>query len=871
MMAAQLSTSLPSDSLLYSFTPAVCSRGGTPSPPPVVGSRRARTQSVTGESVQRLEVNDSASDLQLSPRSPSILHLPGRAPGGGSGIAAVARSGSADRQSMAATLASISIGPGNTNPNAAANATTPLSSSSTPAAAAAAAPTAVASVMPLIVAGSSCCPGSAGSPRHPVSSSSSPTAASTGGLPKLEHPGGLHACGGNGGGVGGGKELPALIITGAGRRYSHSGGTEGCTAGVLESPTGGGGGGIVAGGEFVSGVAAVALRQGMLAPLRAAAATSALHADVVSAGGGGGGGGGGAKSQGWCGGGGAGGSVPSSSRRSSIAGPLDIGPIVLPCGISSPYTAACDVPSPVTPSPAASPAPLLSPPGRHPGPMAPLPGSPTTATAAMHVGRGLRADCSEGGPAATAADDDEEDDEASDGSSGDNLYCGSSAAGGGSTSSTIAHLRSINDDLQRAAGALSALHALPTRSRSDSGTAPMTAAAASSPPPPPPAALTGRQLQALKESAPELHSELRIAVRRAFQVICQEVARSAPRGRKLGSCVHECWATLDAFLEGTAELTSVMVENALAAAAVAPAGLSPHPPSAATSGGSHHGSGCHGGRHHPSCGTEGPHSHDPVREVERMRAANMDLQQQLEECQARLATAEATSTGPAAAAASTPGEAGGAHTGSTRAGCKGGGGTCPRPPAAFASPPQETCPGTSPRRGRHARAQQQQQQPRRESDPGVPSSTGDPGDGGFVSAGGGAPCAPREGRGAVLARTGSVVESCSGGRQVTFAAVVAAGNGSSGGGVESPRLFGGRTTQLTSSSSSGLPSRISSHAELVIEDDSSEEEAEEDGEEGTAAAGSSLEARRRRGLMHSASFAEWMEGRMAAAAAARRR
>ncbi|KXZ44978.1 hypothetical protein GPECTOR_60g756 [Gonium pectorale] len=284
------------------------------------------------------------------------------------------------------------------------------------------------------------------------------------------------------------------------------------------------------------------------------------------------------------------------------------------------------------------------------------------------------------------------------GSAGSSAEC---SLAGHTAASASELLAGVNDDLQRAAGALLALHAPACRPRSAAPNAP--------PPPPPP--VTAAQLTALRSSAPELHSELRVAVRRAFQVMRQAVAggggsAAAPTlsGRQLGSSVHECWATLDAFLEGTAELTMSLVEGALAArgsgGGASPSGLGRSKSRGGTRDGAApeaevevveeeadgaEGSGpgpVSGARRGGAGGTGGNSKmfklHDAVQELEELKILNDDLQRQLEESRARVAALEARAA---------EGDRGGG----------GGAAVSPRPPQPHATPPPDGAYGSSPR------------------------------------------------------------------------------------------------------------------------------------------------------------------------------
>eukprot|EP00198_Chlamydomonas_reinhardtii_P012306 XP_001701643.1 predicted protein [Chlamydomonas reinhardtii] len=358
-------------------------------------------------------------------------------------------------------------------------------------------------------------------------------------------------------------------------------------------------------------------------------------------------------------------------------------------------------------------------------------------------------------------------------------------------------LSEVNDDLQRAAGALQALHTPACRPRSAASPGGAAAAAAAAA-----AEMTTSQLSALSSSAPELHTELRSSLRRAFQVMRQELGGARGGGsaggggggggsaaaRQLSGCVHECWATLDAFLEGTAELTNMLVNGLLATRAAA---------AAAGSGG--------GGSKQPhrsaSRVAESERLADAQEEAEGLRRpvlvqnTNCTLRRQLEEMRGRLAEAEVLAE--AAEARATTAEARAAAIEAELAGSGGGAGGAsagPRPPGAapMASPPtSERAVGVSPRRGLHARDRR----------PDSASSNGSAGPAG------------------------------------------ASGGGADDGPSPSPpqKLF----------DRVGTAQRGQHRAEVVIEENDEEEE-------DWAVSPSSPEGRRRMLTMHTASFAEWV-------------
>lgn len=148
-------------------------------------------------------------------------------------------------------------------------------------------------------------------------------------------------------------------------------------------------------------------------------------------------------------------------------------------------------------------------------------------------------------------------------------------------------------------------------------------------------------------------------------------------GGRLVSCVHECWATLDAVLEGSAELTAALLREVLdireaAAATAVRTGARPTPPPA-TPGhapaasfrhsqscgqleGDDYGStgewgrhgvgpstfpGCEGAARPPGAGQLEQAPAALHQELEELRAANIVLQRQLHHCNAQLAAVHA--------------------------------------------------------------------------------------------------------------------------------------------------------------------------------------------------------------------------------------
>ncbi|GIL68430.1 hypothetical protein Vafri_21705 [Volvox africanus] len=155
---------------------------------------------------------------------------------------------------------------------------------------------------------------------------------------------------------------------------------------------------------------------------------------------------------------------------------------------------------------------------------------------------------------------------------------GGVAAGSEKNSSTEKAMFGITNDLQRAADALLALNAAAVRKHSPSPAAATTTTTTTTTKTPvkagaaamvPPAQLTRAQLLVVKDSAPGLHWDLRVALRRVFQMLRQELSRG-PEGRQFSSTAQECWSTLDNYFEGASELIGVLVDGALATASVQP-------------------------------------------------------------------------------------------------------------------------------------------------------------------------------------------------------------------------------------------------------------------------------------------------------------
>ncbi|KAG2425985.1 hypothetical protein HXX76_013356 [Chlamydomonas incerta] len=689
-MAAQVS-----DGLLYSFTPG----GRTGSSPsaapgsPLMSPRRLRTPSGAGDGCGNFE--DTTDALQLSPRSTSILNLPGRPPGMGVGFgggperpatsgSAADRVNSAGRQSMSGL---------------------PTSSTSTS--------------MPSLPQGG----GGSMRMRHSIAGSGGV------GLPKLELP---PAMGGPGGGPGGGGGMRRQSVPGSGL------GSELLSSSMDLPPFPG------AAADGATGVPQAGLSPrtlSPLAPLRPSTAQTPLGAGPFA------------------GPSGAAGATAAFLEASSDAplgaaarrrcsangGIMEAGSMPLLAAADNDTLSALPLPTAVS----------------HGG-TSPL--SPRRSHSLSMVGDSI----------------------------------GSGGLGGGgvldhATASTAATLLSeVNDDLQRAAGALQALHtpACRPRSAASPGSAAAAAAAAA-------AEMTTAQLGALSSSAPELHMELRSSLRRAFQVMRQELGGAGGGGgsgggsagaRQLSGCVHECWATLDAFLEGTAELTNMLVNGLLEAR------------SSAASSGSAGGGGGKQPNRSASRVAESERLADAQDEAEGLREANSGMRRQLEEMRGRLAEAEVlaeaaesrAATAEARAAAMEAELAGGGSGGGA-----GGSSAGPRPPGGamgagpMASPPtSERSVGVSPRRGLHARDRR----------PDSASSNGSAG-----PAGG-------------------------------------SGGGADGPSPAPPQKLFDRV---------GTAQRGQHRAEVVIE--------EEDGEEEEwAVSPTSPEGRRRMLTMHTASFAEWV-------------
>ncbi|GLC33766.1 hypothetical protein PLESTM_000108900 [Pleodorina starrii] len=543
-MTAQLSGGVVADSLLYSFTPAAVVRGGSPmaspaaAPPPLSSARRHRAQSVPGEPTHRgVELDDLHMELHVggSSRASATANLPSSSTTHNmasltSGSVAMApkppaigfsRCGSADRHQHhhgpSSSLASLAS----------------LASLTTFAAAGGGGGPGGSGPMPLISGGERGLPPM----RHSISGNSGI------GLPKLDLPAIVF-----GGGGGGPSDVP-----GSGRR-SLSGGfcDTAAAAAFLDMPL------SPAAAVFDGSAPPSPSRSSapaVLAPLRVSGAFAS------ACGGGGGGAEAAAGGGGWCGSGGGSFTAVGSRRYTPSAGvptaemgglPFSPGPL-LPCASESAVT------TPLTPNVPAVSNPVAPPRRSHS-----LSSRSPASTQRMLGDGGAAADDAAGGLGGSAAV----------AISPDAPSVADRERGGGSSNTAAKAMYDINNDLQRAAGALLALHAPMCRPRSPPTPAAAAAAitlagasAAPSPPPPsppPPSVLTASQLAALKESAPELQWELRVAVRRIFQVLRQELS-AAPGGRQLGSAVHECWATLDAYLECTTELTCLLVEGALEA------------------------------------------------------------------------------------------------------------------------------------------------------------------------------------------------------------------------------------------------------------------------------------------------------------------
>ncbi|GIL68428.1 hypothetical protein Vafri_21705 [Volvox africanus] len=393
---------------------------------------------------------------------------------------------------------------------------------------------------------------------------------------------------------------------------------------------------------------------------------------------------------------------------------------------------------------------------------------------------------------------------------------GGVAAGSEKNSSTEKAMFGITNDLQRAADALLALNAAAVRKHSPSPAAATTTTTTTTTKTPvkagaaamvPPAQLTRAQLLVVKDSAPGLHWDLRVALRRVFQMLRQELSRG-PEGRQFSSTAQECWSTLDNYFEGASELIGVLVDGALATASVQPP--SQLPPTSLPSPRQRQLLTCGDN----TSGGDGAIAVDAIRsesqEAGRFQATNEDLRRQLEEVKARLAKAEARATEAEAATAAS----GGVRPSAVRSG--GGGVAAPRPPAGTATaaaPPLERCYGTSPRRGKHALVQSNRED--------------------FVASSGSAGGGPGSGgAGSASAATSDAVSAAA------TSPSTATRNSES-----PPQRRFDRLAVLA---------RGASYDELVIEEDDSDND--------SSSSDDNMDARRRMLTYHSASFAEWVRG-----------
>ncbi|GLI59693.1 hypothetical protein VaNZ11_001638 [Volvox africanus] len=815
-MTAQLTACNAADSLLYSFTPPVGRGGGSgsvPSSSPVPSqllnsSRRHRAQSVPGDTMHRGEESDEVylelqggvsrgpgtgpsstgfnpsagvsasfsnnlSNVQISSPSSSlgnaggssnlgVLSMPSRPPIG------MSRCGSADRHqqpqgpSALASIGSLSSVSG-------------LNSSSG------------AGAMPVITCGGV---GTLPPMRHSISGNPGI------GLPKRDLPSLTLGC------SGGSLDPPVLGLPSPVRLSVSGGLSDGASASMPFPdlpPTMAAFDGSAPPSSPRNGVPAV------LAPLRVSGALavssgaaivpgsssslSAIGSGAVAENAAGG----------WCGTAtGSSGLLAScgSRRHTSPAGLCDSsGTFPTSSGLSTPGAAEGGVASPLTPN--QPPINLCAPPRRSHSLTANKPAFSNRQTA-------------DGGGSGSDGGADQGDRDAAAPPVGDKERAfGGVAAGSETNSSTAKGMSGITNDLQRAADALLALHAGAVRKHSSSPSAtattmmPVKAAAA---PTVPPAQLTRAQLMVVKDSAPGLHWDLRVALRRVFQMLRQELS-AGPEGRQLSSTAQECWATLDNYFEGASELIGVLVDGALATAAVQPPSLlpptslpSPRQRQVLTC--ADNASGGDGSAAVGAISSEG-------QEAGRFRATHEDLRRQLEEVKARLAKAEARATAAEAATAAS----GGVRPNAVRSG---NGVAAPRPPAGTATavaPPLERCYGTSPRRGKHALVQSN-----REDVAASSSSAG----GGSGSGGAGSASAATSDAVSAAATTPSSVTRNS---------------------ESSPQRRFDRLAVLA---------RGASYDELVIEEDDSDSD--------SSATDDSMDTRRRMLTYHSASFAEWVRG-----------
>ncbi|KAG2485650.1 hypothetical protein HYH03_015622 [Edaphochlamys debaryana] len=258
-------------------------------------------------------------------------------------------------------------------------------------------------------------------------------------------------------------------------------------------------------------------------------------------------------------------------------------------------------------------------------------------------------------------------------------------------------LLEASEDFQRAAGALLALHPQGLASLGSSRAGGGGGGGNSSPRRGPASGMGQGQggelgpeaLAPLRRAAPELQSEIRSAARRAFGVLRGESLAASGCGRSLGGALQEFGGALDALLEGSADLTTALLDELWERQ------QTPQP-----------GAGGGGGA------AEG--------EVERLKASNADLQWQLEALRGRLVMAESR-----AAAAEEVAEASGytlpARGAAAGVGPAAGAGMQAAPPP---PPPAERLGSMSPRRGKYTRELSSSGKSLGALDPAAPSPSG---------------------------------------------------------------------------------------------------------------------------------------------------